>query len=59
VIKSRRMRWEVHVVGMGERRVVCRVLVGKPDGERDHREGLVTDRSITLRWVFREWDVGI
>jgi len=29
VIKSRRMRWEGHVVLMGETRVVYRVLVGK------------------------------
>jgi hypothetical protein len=34
VIKSRRMRWEVHVPHMGERRGEYRVLVGKPEGER-------------------------
>ena len=34
VIKSRRMRWAGHVGGMGERRGVYRVLVGKPDGRR-------------------------
>ena len=34
VIKSRRMRWAGHVVRMGEGRVVCRVLVGKPEGRR-------------------------
>jgi hypothetical protein len=32
VIKSRRMRWAGHVVRMGERRGVYRVLVGKPEG---------------------------
>ena len=32
--KSRRMRWAGHVAGMGERRGVCRVLVGKPEGKR-------------------------
>jgi hypothetical protein len=32
-IKSRRMRWAVHVAGMGERRTMCRVLVGKPEGK--------------------------
>jgi len=36
VIKSRRMRWAGHVAGMGERRGVYRVLVGK----RDHLEAL-------------------
>ena len=34
VIKSRRMRWAEHVVRMGERRGVYRVLVGKPEGKR-------------------------
>jgi hypothetical protein len=34
VIKSRRMRWAGHVVHMVERRGVCRVLVGKPEGEK-------------------------
>ena len=34
VVKSRRMRWAGHVARMGERRVVHRVLVGKPEGKR-------------------------
>jgi hypothetical protein len=34
VIKSRRMRWAGHVARMGERRVIYRVLVGKPEGKR-------------------------
>jgi len=34
VVKSRRMRWAGHVVHMGERRWVHRVLVGKPEGKR-------------------------
>ena len=34
VIKSRRMRWVGHVVRMGERKGVHRVLVGKPEGKR-------------------------
>jgi hypothetical protein len=32
VVKSRRMRWVGHEVWMGEGRVVCRALVGKPEG---------------------------
>ena len=28
------MRWAGHVARMGERRGVCRVLVGKPEGKR-------------------------
>ena len=34
VVKSRRMRWAGHVSRMGERRVVHKVLVGKPEGKR-------------------------
>jgi hypothetical protein len=36
VIKSRRMRWAMHVTRMGARRGVYRVLVGKPEGKRIH-----------------------
>jgi hypothetical protein len=58
VIKLRRMRWagQGHIVSMGERRGVNRVLVGKPEGKRPlgrHRDG-----RIILRWIFRKWDVG-
>jgi hypothetical protein len=31
-VKPRRMRWVRHVARMEERRGVCRVLVGKPEG---------------------------
>jgi 3-oxoacyl-ACP reductase-like protein len=34
VIKSRRIRWQVHVARMGERRDVNRVLVGKRERKR-------------------------
>ena len=34
VIKSRRMRPARHVACMGDRRVIFRVLVGKPEGKR-------------------------
>jgi hypothetical protein len=34
VIKSRRMRWAGNVAHMGEKRNVCRLLVGKPEGKR-------------------------
>ena len=34
VIKSRIMRWAGHVACMGERIVVYKVLVGKPEGKR-------------------------
>jgi hypothetical protein len=34
IIKSRRMRWAGHVVQMGEKRNVYRLLVGKPEGKK-------------------------
>jgi len=36
VIKLRILRWEGHVVRMGERRGVYRDLVGKPEEKRPH-----------------------
>jgi hypothetical protein len=57
VIKSRRIRGAEHVARMGERRVVCRVMVGKPEGKnppgRPRRRG-----EKILSWIFRKWDVG-
>jgi hypothetical protein len=34
IIKSRRMRWAGYVAWMGEKRIVYRLLVGKPEGKR-------------------------
>ena len=34
VIKSRRIRWAGHVARIGEKRVVYRVFLGKPEGKR-------------------------
>jgi hypothetical protein len=34
VIKSSRMKWAGHVARMGEKRNVCRLSVGKPEGKR-------------------------
>jgi hypothetical protein len=34
VIKSERMKWAGHLARMEERRVIFRVLVGKPEGKR-------------------------
>ena len=58
VIKSRRIRWAVHVARMGEERGVYRVLVGKPE-ERNHWGDLGVEGWIILRWISRRWDVGI
>ena len=53
VIKSRRMRWAGHVVHMGERRGIYRVLVVKPEGKSNLGETDV-DGRIILRWIFRK-----
>ena len=34
LLKSGRMSWAWHVAGVGERRGVYRVMVGKPEGKR-------------------------
>jgi hypothetical protein len=43
---------------MEEGRGVYRVLVGKP-GERDHWGDPGVDGRVTLRRIFRKWDVGL
>ena len=55
VVKSRRMRWARHVAGMGEGRVVHRVLVGRPEG-KNHWGDPDVDGRIILRWIFRKWE---
>ena len=42
----------------GQRRGVCRVLMGKPGRERDHLEDPGINERIMLRLTFRKWDVG-
>jgi hypothetical protein len=50
-IKSRRMRWVVHVARMGEGRNVYRVLVGKPGGETDHLKDQGIDGRMGSKWT--------
>jgi len=59
VIKSKRMRWAGYVARMGEERGVYRVLVGKPEGKRDHWGDLGVDGWIILGRISRRWEVGI
>ena len=54
VIKSRRMRWAGHVACMGERRGICRVLVGKPERRKPlerHRRRLEDNIKMGLQEV--------
>jgi hypothetical protein len=55
------MRWVGHVVRVGERRGVYRVLVRKPEAlrQRDDLKDLGVGGKIILRWIFRKRDVGV
>jgi hypothetical protein len=35
------------------------ILMGKPEGRRDHFGDRGVDAWIILRWIFRKWDVGV
>jgi hypothetical protein len=56
-IKPRRMGWAGHVARMGEKRGVYSVLVVKPE-DKNHLGDRGVDGKITLRWLFRKWNVG-
>jgi len=43
---------------MEGKKVVYRVLVGKPEG-RDHFENPGADGRIILRWIMRKWNGGM
>jgi hypothetical protein len=58
VIKSRRMRWAVHVALMGRREACVCFLCGSPR-KRDHWEDPGVDGRIILGWIFRKCDVGV
>jgi hypothetical protein len=57
VIKSRRMRWAVHVALMGKRGGAYRVWWGNLR-KRDYLEDADVNGRIILRWIFRKWNVG-
>ena len=58
VIKSRRMRWAGHVVRMVERRGVCRILVGKPEGKRQLGRPRCRWED-NIKMDLRKWDMGV
>ena len=58
VIKSRRMRWAVHVARMGEERGCIGSWWGNRRGG-DHWGDLSVDGWIILGWISKRWDVGI
>ena len=52
VIKSRRLRWTVHVARMEEGRSAFKMLTGKPTGKRLWR-GLGVDGRTILEWTLK------
>jgi hypothetical protein len=44
IIRTKKMRWAVHVVRMWQKRNACRILVGEPEGKRPLRRS-------RCRWV--------
>jgi hypothetical protein len=53
MIKSRRMRWAVHIARMIEKRSAYRVLVEKAEGKRPLGRPKYS-RRITLKWILEE-----
>jgi hypothetical protein len=41
---------------MGEKRNAYRLLVGKPEGKRDHEEDQDVGGWIVLVWILERWD---
>jgi hypothetical protein len=56
MIKSRRMRWAVHVARMGKKRNVYRILVGKPEEKRPRGwEDNIRMDLREMRWGGVDW----
>jgi hypothetical protein len=50
VIKSRRMRWAVHIARIGAMLYAHNILVATLKG-RDHSENLSVDGDVILEWI--------
>jgi hypothetical protein len=58
VIKSRRMRSAGYVARLGRKEACTGFWLGNMR-ERDRLGDPVVDGTIILRWVFRNWDMGV
>jgi hypothetical protein len=59
VIKSIKMRWAGYVARMRERREAYTKFWWRNLRKRDHLGNPGVDGRITLRWIFRKWDVAV
>jgi len=59
MVKSRKMRWAGYVAVMGGEEKCIQRFGGGNLGQRDNLRNPSVDRMIILRWIFRNWDVGI
>jgi hypothetical protein len=50
LVKSRGIRFVGNVAGIGEKRSIYRVFVGKSK-ESDHQEDIGVDERIVLKWI--------
>jgi hypothetical protein len=64
MIKSRRMRWALHVTRIGKKRNVYKTVVGKPEGKsplgRPRRSGWtilkwILERQESMVWTGSNW----
>jgi hypothetical protein len=55
MIKSKRIRWEGHVVNMGERRNANRALVGKPGDHYGDMDILISRKQDRVVWIGLFW----
>jgi hypothetical protein len=55
VIRSKRMRRVGHIERIVEKRNACRVVMGKPEGDRPLKN-VGVQRRIILKWILKEYN---
>jgi len=49
------MRWEGHVARIVDKKILYRILLGRPEG-KDYLEDLGVDGRISLNRILNQWD---